>query len=95
MNLNKSIAAQIKNAIFQNKKIEKVILFGSRAKETAREGSDIDLALVGKDLHFRDLCDLGAKLDGLNLPYRIDFVPYDKISNPNLKEHIDRVGIVL
>ncbi len=27
--------------------------------------------------------------------YQIDFVQYDKISNPNLKEHIDRVGVVL
>lgn len=93
MHLDKTLATQIRNTILQNQKIERVILFGSRAKERAKAGSDIDLALVGEDLHFRDLCDIATKLDELNLPYHIDLVGYDKISNEELKEHIDRVGV--
>ncbi len=30
--------------------------------------------------------------DGLYLPYFFDVVDYFKITNPDLKEHIDRVG---
>ena len=39
-----------------------------------------------------------AKLDELDLPYKIDIINYDSITNTNqaLKEHhIDRVGIEL
>jgi hypothetical protein len=32
--------------------------------------------------------------DGLYLPYFYDVLDYSKISNPDLKEHIDRVGKV-
>ena len=33
------------------------------------------------------------KLDELDLPYKIDLINYNAITNPALKEHIDRVGI--
>ena len=93
MNLDKKTAKKIKDTILQNNKIKEVILFGSRAKGSTKSGSDIDLSLVGDDIHFKDLCEISSKLDEINLPYKIDLVNYDKISNKNLKEYIDRVGI--
>lgn len=71
------------------------ILFGSRAKGTYREGSDIDIALKGEQISSsdRDLC--LSKYFDLNLPWRLDVVIYKFISEPALKEHIDRVGKVL
>ncbi|HOI32814.1 MAG TPA: nucleotidyltransferase domain-containing protein, partial [Bacteroidales bacterium] len=40
------------NKIFASfPEIEKVIIYGSRAKGNYREGSDIDLCLVGDDLN--------------------------------------------
>ena len=92
--LDKQTIQKIKDTILQNKKVGSIILFGSRAKGIATNGSDIDLALVG-DLSFKDLCEIDSKLDELNLPYEIDLVIYNKISNNNLKKHIDRVGINL
>ena len=38
--------------------IEKVLIFGSRAKGTYSEGSDIDLAAVGDGLTFNQLMDI-------------------------------------
>ncbi len=93
MNLDKTTAKKIKDTILQNSKIKKIILFGSRAKGTAKSNSDIDLSLVGDDLHFKDMCEISSKLDEISLPYKIDLVNYYKISNRKLKEHIDRVGI--
>ena len=82
--------------IFQkNSKIKDVILFGSRAKGNYRNGSDIDLAIKGKNLKLVDLNELLIKIDGLYLPYEIDIVIYSKIKNKDLIEHIDRIGIVL
>jgi len=93
--LESKIVEKIKTVLKSDSKIKDVILFGSRAKGVARNGSDIDLAIVGNDINFRDLCSLGLKLDELDLPYKIDLVNYDKIANKDLKNHIERVGLVL
>jgi predicted nucleotidyltransferase len=95
MILNQLIINQIISILKQNKKVIKVILFGSRAKGTAKTGSDIDLALVGEEITFRDLCQLGVKLETLDLPNKIDLVDYNSITNLELKSHIDRVGVIL
>lgn len=73
--------------------IQEVILFGSRAKGTSREGSDIDLALKGKNIDSRLLTQIGLDYDALYLPWKLDVIAYDTIESPELKDHIDRVGI--
>lgn len=72
--------------------IEKVILYGSRAKGNYRHNSDIDLTLVGPELSFSELLEIEAELDDLLLPYKIDLSIYHKIENQDLVAHIDRVG---
>ncbi|MCF8308940.1 MAG: nucleotidyltransferase domain-containing protein [Bacteroidales bacterium] len=79
----------------RNKKVEKIIFFGSRAKNSYSNGSDIDIALTGKSLHTNDILNLSVDLDELDLPYKIDLVIYERIEEKSLKEHIDRVGVVL
>ncbi|OIO67391.1 MAG: hypothetical protein CO186_08495 [Zetaproteobacteria bacterium CG_4_9_14_3_um_filter_49_83] len=75
--------------------IEKVIVYGSRAKGNYRNGSDIDLTLQGKaltpDHHLYPLLD---KLDELNLPYTFDISIFDQLEHPDLLAHIDHVGQV-
>jgi len=75
--------------------IEQVILFGSRAKGTHREGSDVDLALKGKALDSRLLTRIALDYDALYLPWKLDVILYDTIENPDLKDHVDRVGVPL
>lgn len=75
-------------------KIEEAILYGSRAKSNYRRGSDIDLTLKGETLTLQDVLRLETELDDLLLPYKIDLSIYHQISNPELREHIDRVGVV-
>jgi len=72
--------------------IEKVVIYGSRAKGNHRNGSDIDLTLIGKNLNLDNLNRLSSKLDDLLLPYLFDISIYDKIDNPDLINHIDRIG---
>jgi predicted nucleotidyltransferase len=72
---------------------EEAIIFGSRAKGNYREGSDIDIALKGKNLDFEILKNLELKIDQLMLPYEINLVIYNNIDNKDLKKHIERVGI--
>jgi predicted nucleotidyltransferase len=76
-------------------KVDSVILFGSRAKGTFSNGSDIDIALKGENIVLNDVLDLLNALDELLLPYKFDIVIFDRIEDDVLKEHINRVGISL
>lgn len=75
-------------------KIEEVIIFGSRAKGNFKPGSDIDLAINGKNLNFDDLLELHVKLDELNLPYKLDLILYNEIKDKEVLSHIKRLGKV-
>ena len=74
--------------------IQKVVLYGSRAKGNFKTGSDIDLTLYGKALT-SDLCStIASELDDLLLPYTIDLSIFDELNHAKLREHIERVGVV-
>jgi predicted nucleotidyltransferase len=83
------------STVFSNfKEIDKVILYGSRARCNYQHSSDIDLSLVGNDLNLNMLLKIENKLDDLLLPYKIDLSIFSKIEDPDLIEHINRVGII-
>lgn len=72
--------------------LEKVILYGSRAKGNYREGSDIDLCFYGKKLTAETLYRIDEALEELLLPYLFDLSLYHEIDNSNLLDHIKRRG---
>ena len=74
--------------------IDRAIIYGSRAKGNFRPASDIDLTLVGKNLDLSLLFQVENDLDDLLLPWKIDLSILEKIENPELLEHIERVGNV-
>ena len=76
--------------------IRQAVLYGSRAKGKYRNGSDIDLSLKTDDTFTHtDLLRIAGDFDDSDLPYFVDVSVYEKLSNPDLKAHIDRVGKVL
>jgi len=74
--------------------IEKLIIYGSRAMGTFREGSDIDLTVYGENLDYELLSIIIREIEDLNLPYLFDISIYDHIEDPDLRSHIDRIGKV-
>lgn len=67
-------------------------IYGSRAKGNYRPGSDIDLAYESP---IDCSAPLLAALDALPFPYLFDVTHYDSLDNDQLKDHIDRVGVVI
>jgi predicted nucleotidyltransferase len=84
----------IKSVFKKYVNIEKVVLYGSRAKGNYKNGSDIDLTLIGENLDLTSLLKIEDELDDLLLPYKIDLSVFHKIENPDLIDHINRVGII-
>ena len=83
----------IVNAFRQFEEIEEVLLFGSRAMNTFKTTSDIDLAIKGSKLTLKTITSLNAHLEELPVPYMFDVVDYNKVDNHKFIKHIDRYGI--
>lgn len=82
------------NGIFaKHGAIEKVLIYGSRAKGNFKPSSDIDLSIIGENLDLELLQSIEFDLDDLLLPYKFDISIYEKINNPAFLEHITRNGI--
>ncbi len=73
--------------------VKEVIIYGSRAKGSYRNNSDIDLTIKGDNLSLQSIFNMEEKLDDLLLPYKLDLSLFDKIENKDLLEHIERVGL--
>ncbi len=79
----------------QNEKIERVLLYGSRAKGNFKPFSDVDITFMGCRLTRSDLNQLAGLIDDLLLPYHFDLSLFFTLKNKELIEHIERRGIVI
>ena len=83
------------NSVFSGyQEIKQVILYGSRAMGTYRNGSDIDLTIVGEAVTHSQQLRIENQLDDLLLPYKIDLSLMHEIQNTDLLDHVKRVGVV-
>ncbi len=73
--------------------VEKVVVYGSRAKGNFRNGSDIDFAIWTDDKSAYELR-IEAELDELETPYMFDVTDYKNLSHEGMKKSIDKDGIV-
>lgn len=71
----------------------KVFLFGSRAVGGAREGSDIDVAILPLEpLPIETLADIREALEESTVPYRVDLVDL-QFAPSTLRDRVLREGI--
>jgi len=70
--------------------IKKVLIFGSRAKGTYHNGSDIDFAVwtTNHDTSFR----IAGELYDLPTPYKFDVIDYETLMHEGMKASIDKDG---
>jgi uncharacterized protein len=71
------------------------VLYGSRAKGNFKNGSDIDLTLMGEALTHQDMLSIYGDFDDSSIPYMVDVSIFEEIDNLQLRSHIERVGVVL
>lgn len=82
----------IKAVFSKYKQIESVLLYGSRSMGNYQLVSDIDLTLIGKNIDLSLLIKVEFDLDDLMLPYKFDITIYDKITNAEFLDHVNRIG---
>jgi len=79
----------------QHENVNKVIIYGSRAKGTHHDRSDVDLVIAESDLDRHSLGKLLFEINESDFPYTVDLQLLESIKNSDLKDHIKRVGKVL
>ncbi len=92
--LSDKVISELHDVFRKHANIEKVLIFGSRSKGTYREGSDIDLAIVGKGVDYNFILTVLCQIEDLGLLYSIDLLDYQKKVGTPIGDHIDRVGQV-
>ena len=92
MNLREDISQWIKD-LAEKFNLERVILFGSRARGDNKERSDIDLAIAGDRA---DCIEFSLAADE-EIPTLLmfDFVIIDEHLSPDLKSEIEKDGVIL
>ncbi len=81
------------SAITRYPEVDEVVIFGSRATGSCRQGSDIDLAIKGENCNRHIAIALQSHLnEELPIPYEVDVVSYNDIKNLTLKDQIDKTG---
>ena len=76
--------------------VEEAVLYGSRAKGTYRNGSDIDVTLHGSAALTRTVLSRIANdfYEG-TLPYKFDLSIFNNLGNPEMVAEIQRDGVAL
>lgn len=93
--LSKYTLAQLSEVLVRNPKVEKVLIYGSRAKGTEKPGSDIDLAIFAPDMDRHEFSALWSELDDLPIVFKLDVVHFDALDEGTLKQAIASDGIAL
>ncbi len=92
--LNEEVLLSICNVFRGYPEIKSVILYGSRARGNFRQGSDIDLTIIGELNEQHTLQRIENQLDDLSLPYTIDLSLFGQITSEELLQEIRNSGKV-
>ena len=76
-----------------NERVERAVLFGSRAMGTNTVTSDVDIALFGPQLTLTDQATLAAACEELTMAQSVDLLLHNTIDHPALLEHIHTHGV--
>ncbi len=85
---------EILKIIIDRARPREIILFGSRAKGNSFYCSDIDLAIKGAFLSFREKRKLKEEVDRKAGIFSVDVLFYEELSQ-EMKERVDKEGVVL
>ncbi len=92
--LKETTIQKIQEVLAQFPQVHSAVLYGSRAKGNYKNGSDIDLTLKGDNINLSVINKIELALDDLYLPYTFDLSAFNQLDNPDLIDHINRIGQV-
>lgn len=91
--ISEKLKLELENIFSEYEEIEKVLLFGSRARDDYRVNSDVDICLFGKSITHLILAKVSMDVDELNTPLSFDILSFNEITKVELIDNILKEGI--
>lgn len=90
--LEERLYRDLVNVFARYPEVEQVLIFGSRAKGTAKPSSDIDLAVMAPGMSDQAFSRLWSDLDDLPLVFKMDVLHLERLNKPKLENSIMAEG---
>lgn len=91
--ITSELLEKIRSIILRYSKIDRAVIFGSRARGNYKKTSDIDICIYGREMSCMDINLMEDKLRQLNTPLDFDVVYFENISKEVLKRNIEEDGV--
>ncbi|MGB9975638.1 nucleotidyltransferase domain-containing protein [Thermovenabulum sp.] len=75
--------------------VQKVLLFGSRARGDFKKTSDVDLAVFSENISDREFNLLVDEINEMDTALSFDVVHFEKLKKDSLKENIIKDGVLI
>jgi len=85
----------IQDIFIKYAEVDIVHIFGSRATGNYKKGSDIDLALMNIGVSDKTTAKIQSDFEESSLPFSVDIINFPSVENPDIIDHINRVGIII
>ena len=86
---------ELRQFCYENTMIDKVILFGSRARGDYRKTSDVDLAIFTNDASHQQQNVIQHSINEMSTPLKIDVLFFDRLTKVKLKSTILNEGVIM
>ena len=93
--IEEKLKLELENIFKKYKEIEKVVLFGSRARQDNKYNSDIDLCLFGENITHLIQAKVTMDIEEINTPLSFDILNFNELNKQKLIENIKNEGIVI
>jgi len=93
--IEEKLKLELENIFKKYKEIEKVVLFGSRARQDNKYNSDIDLCLFGENITHLIQAKVTMDIEEINTPLSFDILNFNELTKQKLIENIKNEGIVI
>ncbi len=94
--MNEEVKRQVLQLILRRGNVDKVVVFGSRARKDAKPYSDIDIAVFAKKWSRSDCNIVKSELDeDVHTALKFDLIHFDELPEGRFKDRIIKEGEVI
>jgi predicted nucleotidyltransferase len=91
--IDEKLKLELQNIFKKYKEIEKVLLFGSRARQDNKYNSDVDLCLFGENITHLIQAKVNMDIEEINTPLSFDLLNFNELTKKELIDNIVIEGI--
>ncbi|MBV1820688.1 nucleotidyltransferase family protein [Clostridium cochlearium] len=93
--LDNKLKTQLEIIFSKYPQVEKVLLFGSRARGDNKYNSDIDLCIFGEELSHLTLAKITFDIEDLDTCLMFDILAFNELNKEDLIKNILNEGVVI